>query len=395
MGKIHVPFFVALPGKGGSTRHYWQPSAALRRAGWPAERLADDLTAALARARAINDQVAAWRQGSIAAPGDIAGGTIAPLPRQIGAGSMADLIRRYRASRFWLELSPRSKRSYHQNIQVIEDWAGDLPAARITAAAVQDLYETMRRRTPAKAAAVITMLRILLQHGVREGMMTINAAVKPGIRVARQEEPRLWTQDAADLFVEAADRMGWHSVGTALVINLWIGQREGDILDMPREAWRDGAFFIRQSKTGRRVRVPQSPRVAARVTTELQRQAQRGVSSATHLLLCETTGQPWTGDWFRHVFADIRTAVAAEWPAFALDAETIIPTDRLWFMHCRHTAVTALANAGCTALQIAGITGHSAKTVTQLLDRYLVMTSALAGEAVALRLAAEGDQGWA
>ena len=43
-----------------------------------------------------------------------------------------------------------------------------------------------------------------------------------------------------------------------------------------------------------------------------------------------------------------------------------------------------LAEAGCTTPQIAAITGHSLKTVTGILDKYLARTRALASEAVTL-----------
>lgn len=42
-----------------------------------------------------------------------------------------------------------------------------------------------------------------------------------------------------------------------------------------------------------------------------------------------------------------------------------------------------LAEAGCTTPQIAAITGHSLKTVSSILDRYLARTRVLASKAVA------------
>jgi integrase len=56
----------------------------------------------------------------------------------------------------------------------------------------------------------------------------------------------------------------------------------------------------------------------------------------------------------------------------------------LHFHDLRGTAVTMLAEAGCTTPQIAAIMGHSLKTVTTILDKYLARTRALASEAVAL-----------
>ena len=51
-----------------------------------------------------------------------------------------------------------------------------------------------------------------------------------------------------------------------------------------------------------------------------------------------------------------------------------------------------LAEASCTAPQIASITGHSLKTVSTILDKYLARTRALAGEAVILLEGAKSSQ---
>ncbi|SBW07298.1 hypothetical protein KL86APRO_12226 [uncultured Alphaproteobacteria bacterium] len=58
--------------------------------------------------------------------------------------------------------------------------------------------------------------------------------------------------------------------------------------------------------------------------------------------------------------------------------------------HLRHTAVTELATAGCSALEIAGVTGHTLKSVNEIPERYLVRTSDLAAAATENRLA-HGD----
>jgi hypothetical protein len=44
--------------------------------------------------------------------------------------------------------------------------------------------------------------------------------------------------------------------------------------------------------------------------------------------------------------------------------------------------VTSLSEAGCTPQQIATITGHSLKTVFQILERYLARTRGLAEQAI-------------
>ncbi|WP_414644916.1 tyrosine-type recombinase/integrase [Bosea sp. (in: a-proteobacteria)] len=54
----------------------------------------------------------------------------------------------------------------------------------------------------------------------------------------------------------------------------------------------------------------------------------------------------------------------------------------LHFHDLRGTAVTMLAEAGCTIPEIAAITGHSLKTVNTILEKYLSRTRALAEAAM-------------
>jgi integrase len=55
---------------------------------------------------------------------------------------------------------------------------------------------------------------------------------------------------------------------------------------------------------------------------------------------------------------------------------------RLHFHDLRGTTVTLLSEAGCNEQQIATITGHSLKTVHQILERYLARTKGLAEQAI-------------
>ena len=68
-----------------------------------------------------------------------------------------------------------------------------------------------------------------------------------------------------------------------------------------------------------------------------------------------------------------------------------VKTLDLDFMHLRHTAVTRLAEAGCTTPEIAAISGHGLATVEKILELYLVRTSTMADNAFAKRLLIEQE----
>jgi integrase len=147
----------------------------------------------------------------------------------------------------------------------------------------------------------------------------------------------------------------------ALVLALWTGQRQGDLLRLTWSQYDGQTIRLRQTKTRARVVIPVGKPLrealdAARLTT----------SAVT--ILATTNGTPWTSDGFR-----------ASWRK-ACDKAKITA---LTFHDLRGTAVTRLAVAGCTIPEIASITGHSLKDVSAILDaHYLKRDPALAESAI-------------
>lgn len=396
---MRVRHVVAKPGAAGQMRFYWQPSAQLRAAGWRPQRLPDDPAEALARAEALNAEVDAWRRGE-PAPG--APEAARRRGRAPAAGSMAALIADYRRSPWWTRLAVRTRKDYGWCLDLIETWAGDMPVRSITPPAVQAFYQSQLRRvegrgrqrvvveTPAKAAAAVRVLRLVLQVGVRLGYCGANAAARPGMVVRRQREPRLWQPEEVRQMAAAADALGWRSVGTAILLNEWIGQRVADVLALP--PWRadTGALVLSQGKTRRRVALPVHlvPHLVERLRAEA---ARPGLASATHLLVHDRTGRPWTLSTFEHVFAEVRAAAARGLPEAGL--APMPGCAELLFRELRHAAVTRLHEAGVDDLGICGITGHTPQSVRQVLDRhYLVRTGRAAERAFRRRLEAEGTK---
>lgn len=413
MATLKIRHLVTKQGRRGGARHYWQPPAMLRAEGWLPERLPDDQGSAIARAEVLNADLDAWRKGE---PAPNAPVTVkARAAKQATPGTVTALISEYKRSRWWTDLADSTRtRSYEPALDAIEAWAGDQPVRGVTAKAVQAFYETQLRRvekdgrrkvvieTPAKAAAAVRVLRVLLQVGVRLGYITTNTATDPGISLERQREPQLWSPEQVAHMVAVADRLGWRSVGTSIMLNEWIGQRQADVLTLPPWKVEGGALLILQSKTGRWVSLPIHiiPHLVARLKGEQERpgavvsmpagKARRAVEP--RLLLHDRNGQAWNEHTFRHTFSEIREAAAEGLPAEGgLPAIDAMPSCAdLLFMELRHTAVTRLHEAGEDALGIAGITGHTVGSVNNILDRhYLIRTTKAAERAFRRRLAAE------
>lgn len=371
--------------RGGA--YYWTPSPKLRKAGWPAEALGRDRAAAIARAEAINAQVDRWLDGAAAKA----------ARKADGRRTVADLIADYKGSRHYLERRASTRRGYDHCLSMIRKIFGDLRPSAITPVAVEDAYTRMCKRTASGANATFRVLRLLLAHGERCGDIPKGSNPCRSMKMTGLPPTgRVWSRQAVEAFVAAADAMGRHSMGTAVLVNSWAGQRQGDILALTRGQYVDGELRIRQSKTGAAVApaVGMVPAIAARLAAETARQDAAKVvalrdAADRPLIVCEATGRAWKADHFRHAFAEVRAA-AAERARAAGDDALAAELAALTFLHLRHTAITRLAEAGAPLQEIADITGHTYASVDKIMERYLVRTGAMGRQAFQRRLDAEG-----
>ena len=375
MARIKIRYLTEHSRVRSGPRYFWQPSTALQAQGWRIVRLSDVRAAAIVEAERLNAILDAWHRGEDMAD-QIPPAAKPPHRIRPAAGTIDALIAAYRAAEEFTRLRASTRRGYEQNLAIISDWAGDAPVRTLTSKRIKTFYKKLRPATPAKANAVVRVIRLLLEYGCSEDWIEANPARKIRL-IGTSSTGRLWPREAVRLFASTADRMGRPSIGTAVILNEWLGQREGDLIRLSRSIYREGSLWIRQSKTGAQVKLPVDivPHLRARLEEEFARQAEAEIT-ATTLIVSEVTGRAYTGDNFRHVFAAIRAEAAKEMPEIA----------PLWFMHLRHTAITRLAEAGCELPEIAAITGHSLSTCQTIIDRYLIRTGELARAAFQKRL---------
>ena len=173
-----------------------------------------------------------------------------------------------------------------------------------------------------------------------------------------------WTKDQVEAFCAKAIKMEWPSQALAVRLGYRLGMREGDLIALTWTAL--DARSVETRKTG--AEVPASAKAYPDLWKALQATQRAGVQ----VLICETTGRPWTEDYFRHVFRDI--ARAAELP------------DDLQFRDLRATAATELSDAGADVIALSTHTGH---LTTSMARRYARRTPEQFEAAAKLRLAAE------
>lgn len=394
MATLALPrFFVRKANHDGTARHYWQPTRDLAPLGFKTQRLDADLVKAIDQAKAWNDRVDAVRSGiplaEVLGTEPAARAGLAPASaKHIIPGSVAHGIRIFKSSDQWSRLAKKTRHDYSWNLELIERWAGDDPMRSVGADDKDTFYRALKKRSLSVANATMRVARRLWNVSIKKGLATANPFARPELEEVEREEPTLWEPELVIAYVRACDAIGRFSIGDAVVINHWLGQRKGDVLRLDRALYRDGCFHLRQNKTKARLIVPHSPLVAARVEAALKRQAEaeRKIES-TRIIISEETGRPYESDNFRHVFAEIRDLAVKGSNEHGLHPCPELAAVR--FSWLRHTAVTELAIAGCTVAQIAAISGHSLKTVTKILDLYLIRVARLAKVAADLRL--QGD----
>jgi integrase len=278
--------------------------------------------------------------------------------REPDGNSFHSVIAGYKASQDFLGLKPRTKSDYLQHIARIETKFGDLPLAALDDARVtRDFLEwrDSMAASPRQADYAWMVLMRLLSWARARGL----TLYRPPERVERlyhaDRSEKIWSETQIAAFMGVASE----PLQRALVLALETGQRQGDLLVLPWSAY-DGTWIrLRQSKTGRSVNIP--------VTRRLRAVLENTPRTAT-VILTNKRGIAWQPNRFRKAWGDATRKAKI--------------TDRT-FHDVRGTAVTRLAEAECSAAEIAAITGHSMRDVGSILDKYLARTGTLALAAIA------------
>ncbi|MCK1364067.1 site-specific integrase [Bradyrhizobium sp. 62] len=283
--------------------------------------------------------------------------------RQPRAGTFMTIIAQYKAAPEFTGLAASTRRAYLAYIKLIEDEFGDLPVAALVDRRVRGDFKAWRDlfvETPRKADYAWTTLARVMSFAKDRGIIAVNPCERGGRLYVADRKDKIWTeQDIAAVLALASSE-----IQLALVLALWSGQRQGDLLRLPWSAYESPYIRLRQSKGGRRVALP----AGAPLRALLDATNRRGP-----LILTNTLGRPWTSDGFRTSWGKACERAGIE---------------GLTFHDLRGTAVVRLAIAGASVPQIAAVTGHSLKDVEAILDAHYLGRDIQLAEAAVLKLEA-------
>jgi integrase len=314
-------------------------------------------------------------------------------PRMKGE-AVSDGKRRQKAA------APATIRDYRKKADALAKfdeaiWAA--PAEALSKPIVYDLYERMwTRQGLATARGAIAVLSAALSWGLKRGKirMPANPCEKLGMEMP---DARLRCLSPAEVrhIVAAADALGRPEIGDAIVMGVWTGQRQKDRLELVDRGLIDGRRVFQQSKTKAVVEIRQAPELEARLTRSRARREDWKVQPL-ELIVDEKTREPFKGDWYRHVYAQVRAAAVAGVRDAMTGAWIVEPMASLADARdqdLRDTAVTWLARAGCTHAEIGQITGHSDQSIQSILRHYLSRHREMGDNAIAKLLAWYEGQG--
>ena len=261
-----------------------------------------------------------------------AGGKIKAGGDRIEPGTWDDLITRFYASGSFTEKAGETQRSYRGELERFRATYGGRKVATMTARHVEQLMNNMKDR-PSAANNLKKRLGQLFNLSQRLGWRNDNPALAVSRLKAKAGGYPTWQED------QIAAYEAKHPIGTparlAFDLALYTAQRRSDVCLMGPQHVSAGKITVKQLKTGKTLKLPIHPALAASITA----------TPTGHLaFIVSSRGAPYTkesfGNWFR-----------GQCDAAGLEG---------FSMHgLRKAASRRMAEQGLSNQLIKSITGHS------------------------------------
>lgn len=353
------------PRSDGSVRLWWEPSAAARALGFTAVELDEKrLTWSRREAEKLNVELArAQRSGR------------RDMPRG-SSRTVEALIEDLRTSVAWTDdITEKTRKSYNGMFrQIVAKW-GNQQVRDFTKPVMHTWYQTLyRTKGEHMAVGLLRAMSRIMSHAELIGWRPEGS--NPCFRL-KMKTPKGRSRAASwaevDAMVAAADRIGQSSIGTAVLLSLFQGQRETDIYRATCGAFQqriiraDGQRRARiqwtftRSKRGNAGAMWLHEEVTPRVKALIA-----GAPADRRLLQDEKTGEDYHEELFIRRWIMVRDA--------ALKADNAGSPSKLadlQFRDLRRTFGILSRRGGSTKDDTADVLGNSAATNPQLAEVYM------------------------
>jgi integrase len=269
-------------------------------------------------------------------------------------GSLNAAIAGYYTSLEFRSLAPGTQATRRAILERFRTVHGDKPLALLPQKFIVVMLAGMKRFA---AGNTLKAIRGLVQFAVAQGMCP--ADVTQGIKLPRVKSDGYYCWSEADIAAFEAH----HPIGSmprlALGLLVYTAQRRGDVLRMGRQHIRDGMLTVRQEKTGVALAIP--------IHSDLK--AILDATPSEHLtFIVGTRGRPF------------HPAAFSRW--FRQQCDTAGLPKACSAHGLRKAACRRLAEAGCSANEIAAISGHASlrevERYTKAVDQERMARNAMA-----------------
>jgi integrase len=205
-------------------------------------------------------------------------------------GTLLAPLRAYQASAEFSGLAERTRLDYVKQIKVIEKRFGDFPLSGLSDRRTRGIFMAWRDRLAAKsrrqADYAWQVFARVLSWALDRGLVLANPCARGGRLYRGSRADKIWTAEHEAAFLRSAPA----HLHLPLLLALWTGQRQGDLLRLPWSAYDGTRIRLKQSKTGARVVIP----VGAPLKAALD-----GAKKHGPLILANSLRRPWRSHSFQ------------------------------------------------------------------------------------------------
>jgi integrase len=248
------------------------------------------------------------------------------------AGSVNAMIVGFLASGAFEGLAPTSQVQYRRIFEQLRREHGDRSIATLERRHVVAMVDA-KAKTPSAARDFLRCLRLLVAYAIGIGIRQDDPTAGMRVKMPKSEGFRTWAEDDIAAF-EAAYPLG-SKPRLALALLLGTALRCADVVRLGRQHIRAGTIHITQQKTGTALAIP--------ITAALAVAINAATPSEHVMFLLNEHGRPFTARGFSKWFVKMCERASLK----GLSAHGL-----------RKAACRRLAEAGCSANEIAAISGH-------------------------------------
>jgi integrase len=248
------------------------------------------------------------------------------------AGTVAAMVVGYLGSAAFQGLRESSQQQYRRILEGLRREHGDKRWSALERKHIVHMLDA-KAATPTAARDFLRCLRLLVEYGMAIGIRQDDPTARVRVKVPKSDGYRTWSEDDIVAFETA------YPVGSrprlALALLLGTALRCADVVRVGRGNVRSGTLHVTQQKTGTKLAIP--------ITAALA-EAINAVPSEAMVFLLNDRGGAFTAKGFGKWF----TAQCQRVGLNGLSPHGL-----------RKAACRRLAEAGCSANEIAAISGHA------------------------------------